>query len=75
MQHKFSIKTIALFTFCLLISFFNQAQNLESQIDDILNASYKSNEPGATALVYKNGDVIYRKGFGNANLELGVPMT
>lgn len=74
MQHKFSIKTIALFTFCLLISFFNQAQNLESQIDDILNASYKSNEPGATALVYKNGDVIYRKGFGNANLELGVPM-
>ena len=74
MQHKFFIKTIALLSFCLLISFSNQAQNLESQIDNILNASYKANEPGATALVYKNGGVIYRKGFGSANLELGVAM-
>lgn len=74
MQYKFFIKTIALLSFCLLISFSNQAQNLESQIDDILNATYKTNEPGATALVYKDGEVIYRKGFGNANLELGVAM-
>ncbi|WP_347924738.1 serine hydrolase [Pontimicrobium sp. SW4] len=74
MQYKFSIKAIALLSFCLLISFSNQAQNIESQIDDILNASYKANEPGATALVYKDGKVIYRKGFGSANLELGVAM-
>lgn len=74
MRHKVFIKTIALLSFCLLISFSNQAQNLESQIDDILKATYKINEPGATALVYKNGEVIYRKAFGNANLELGVPM-
>jgi len=74
MQYKFLIRTIALLSFCLLISFSNQAQNLESQIDDILNASYKPNEPGATALVYKKGEVIYRKGFGSANLELGVAM-
>ena len=45
MQYKFLIRTIALLSFCLLISFSNQAQNLESQIDDILNASYKPNEP------------------------------
>ncbi|SFZ92631.1 CubicO group peptidase, beta-lactamase class C family [Flaviramulus basaltis] len=51
-----------------------QAQNLESKIDQLLEAKYKPNEPGATALVYKNGKVIYRKAFGNSNLELDVPM-
>lgn len=74
MKRHLFIKTIALISFTLLFSFSNQAQNIESQIDDILNASYKANEPGATALVYKNGNVIYRKGFGSANLELGVAM-
>ncbi len=74
MRYKLFTKTIALLTLTLLFSFSTQAQNLESQIDDILNASYKPNEPGATALVYKDGQVIYRKGFGSANLELDVDM-
>ena len=74
MKRHLFIKTITLISFTLLLSFSNQAQIIESQIDDILNASYKANEPGATALVYKNGNVIYRKGFGSANLELGVAM-
>lgn len=51
----------------------NDAQ-LSAQFDQLLSAQFKPNEPGATALVAKKGRVIYKKGFGMANLELDVPM-
>ncbi len=51
------------------------AQSLESKIDKILTEQFKSNETGVSALVAKDGKVIYRKAFGKANLELNVNMT
>ena len=74
MSRNFLSKSIALITIGMLLSFSAIAQNLEGEFDNILEANYKPNQPGATALVYKNGQVIYRKGFGNANLELDVKM-
>ncbi len=50
------------------------AQHLEQKIDKLLSTRYKSELSGATALVARNGKVIYRKAFGMANMELGVPM-
>ncbi|OUS03098.1 serine hydrolase [Flavobacteriales bacterium 33_180_T64] len=50
------------------------AQNLESNIDNLLQEKYPSNAPGATFLISKNGNIIYKKAFGLANLELNVPM-
>lgn len=61
-------------SFFLLISLNLTAQNLEQEVDAILSEQYEQNGPGATALIYKNEEVIYRKGFGYANLELGVKM-
>ncbi len=51
------------------------AQDLTSQFDELLGDRYVSDGPGAAVLVVKQGQVIYRKGFGMANLELEVPMT
>ncbi len=51
-----------------------QAQTLEATIDQLLNEKYPADKPGATALIAKDGEVIYRKSFGLANLELGVSM-
>jgi len=68
---------------CLLIvitvlSFNSQsviyAQNLESKIDSILQKKYPPNAPGATFLISKNGNIIYKKAFGLSNLELNLPM-
>jgi len=59
---------------CFLITLIGQAQTLESKVDALLTAKYKANEPGATALITKNNEVIYRKAFGKANLELDVAM-
>ncbi|PTM03381.1 MAG: serine hydrolase [Bacteroidetes bacterium] len=50
------------------------AQNLEFKIDSLLQEKYPSNVPGATFLISKNGNIIYKKAFGLSNLELNLPM-
>ncbi|NIM52353.1 MAG: serine hydrolase [Gemmatimonadales bacterium] len=47
---------------------------IEEDIDWILATSFDRNEPGAAAIVVKDGSVILRKGYGLADLELGVPV-
>ena len=74
MKIQLSIKKTTIFIVCFLSFTIGFSQSLESKIDDLLNSSYKTNEPGATALVARNGEVIYRKAFGNSNLELDVEM-
>jgi CubicO group peptidase (beta-lactamase class C family) len=49
-------------------------KNLSAEFDKLLSAQFKPNEPGATVLVAKKGQIIYKKAFGMANLELMVPM-
>lgn len=48
--------------------------DLEAQIDALLSKVYKPDEPGAAVLVKKQGQVIFRKGYGLANMELQVPV-
>ena len=43
-------------------------------IDSVMNANYLPDEPGATIIITQNGNDIYSKGFGLANIELDVPM-
>ena len=50
------------------------AEDLSKSIDDLLTQTYKPNEPGAAVIVVKDGKVVFRKGYGMANLELGVPV-
>ena len=66
----------SLLSFLLLAGFTItlHAQDDVSKIDEILSKKYIDGEPGATALVYRKGDIILRKGFGFANMELKTPM-
>jgi len=43
-------------------------------IDELLTKTFKADEPGAAVLVIRDGKVILRKGYGLANIELGVPI-
>ena len=47
---------------------------LAAQIDQMLMATFKADEPGAAIIVLRNDKPILRKGYGMANLELGVPV-
>ena len=49
-------------------------KQLAANFDKILSEQFKTDEPGATVLVSRNGQVIYKKAFGMANLELNLPM-
>lgn len=49
-------------------------KQLATEYDKILTEQFKPGETGCAALVAKNGQVIYHKAFGMANLELNVPM-
>ncbi|HYU33045.1 MAG TPA: serine hydrolase [Thermoanaerobaculia bacterium] len=42
--------------------------------DQLFSQTYPAGEPGAAVLVARGGKVLLRKGYGMANLELGVPI-
>lgn len=47
---------------------------LAKRIDAIMSEVYKPGEPGAAVIVRKDGRTVHRKGYGMADLELGVPV-
>src|SRR5207253_5461596 len=46
--------------------------NLAAAMDKVAADVYKPDIPGAAIIVVRNGQVIFRKGYGIANLELNV---
>jgi D-alanyl-D-alanine carboxypeptidase len=48
--------------------------DLAASMDKVASDVYKPDLPGAAIIVLKNGQVIFRKGYGIANLELNVPI-
>lgn len=75
MKTRNFLKSTVLSILCAFFFTINQAQSLESKIDNLLQNQFKSNETGVSALVAKDGKILYRKAFGKANLELDVNMT
>jgi len=49
-------------------------ESLAKQIDAVMSDVYKPGEPGASIIVKKTGKTIFRKGYGLADLELGMPV-
>jgi len=45
---------------------------LVKEIDAVMSAIYKPGEPGAAVIVRRDGRTIFRRGYGMADLELGV---
>ena len=49
-------------------------KQLAAKCDQLLSEQFKASETGGTALIAKKGQIIYKKAFGMANLELNIPM-
>jgi CubicO group peptidase (beta-lactamase class C family) len=73
-----SIKQTLILVFGLLFNLTYAQQKDDKQLatyfDKILSEQFKTDEPGVTALVSRNGQIIYKRAFGMANLELNTPM-
>jgi CubicO group peptidase (beta-lactamase class C family) len=68
------ILILSLFLAISTLNIKSYSQNPEKQFDKILSDQNFENSPGFVALVAKNDQVIYRKAFGYANLELDVKL-
>lgn len=51
------------------------SQDPGDQFDKLVQETYRPDGPGVAVQVVRDGKVLYRKAFGMANLELGVPMS
>lgn len=83
------MKQICLALFFLLICILSIAQtnqdslargrepdrDLEKSMDSLLSSQFTPTEPGISVLVAQKGQIVYRKAFGSANLELTVPLS
>ena len=47
---------------------------LNKAVDSLISLQFKQAEPGVSILIARQGDVIYKKAFGSANVELNVAM-
>jgi len=51
------------------------AQNDRARTDSLMSSIYPSGEPGAAIAVIKGGSVVFKKGYGLADLESKAPIT
>jgi CubicO group peptidase (beta-lactamase class C family) len=69
-------KSIKLFAACILIQLFAlhaNAQDKAKQIDALLSKYSEYGQFNGSALVSENGKVIFKKGYGSANIEWNIP--
>jgi CubicO group peptidase (beta-lactamase class C family) len=69
---KKSIKLIAV-CFLVLSAFNVSAQDKAKQIEQLLNKYNEYGQFNGSALVSENGKIIFKKGFGQANMEWNIP--
>jgi CubicO group peptidase (beta-lactamase class C family) len=72
------MKTSLILLLCLFVIIFLRTgcfgQNFEQKIDSLVKPLLSSESPGGTALVVKDGEILYKKAFGLADLESAVVM-
>ena len=77
MKPQTSIQSFTRLMFVLICVFAFQsvafAQNKSQQIDELISLYNKYDQFNGAALVAENGKVIYKKGFGFANMEWNIP--
>ncbi len=70
------MKISYIFLGCLLLSFEGISQNtIAKRIDSLCQSLYKYNQLNGNVLVAENGNIIYKKSFGDADIENKIPNT
>jgi len=75
---RLPIAVVFLFFACFSLKgqVFENDVTLASKVDDYLKSEYSSKRvPGMSVCVFRNGKVVFAKGYGFANIELSVPAT
>lgn len=71
-----AIVLVSVFSLSAPASFAQQdGSDLQRMVDQVFAAYDKPDSPGCALGVVRDGEFIYKKGYGTASLELGVPIT
>ncbi len=71
-----AIVLVSVFSLSATASFAQQdVSDLQRKVDQVFAAYDKPGSPGCALGVVRDGEFIYKKGYGTASLELGVPIT
>lgn len=70
----YSLFLVSLLTLTFSFAQSKQDKKLVQSIDDLIASRLKIISPGCAILISKNGQILYQKAFGTANLELNVPV-
>ncbi len=73
MSRSRSLRPLALLLTALVLAYAPLAQDLPSQIDVYLAAAHDAGRFDGSALVSEGGEVIYERGFGQADRSWGIP--
>jgi CubicO group peptidase (beta-lactamase class C family) len=60
---------------CLSRTSQNISVSQQTQIDSVFNAYSQLGSPGVAVLIVKDGNVVFKKGYGLANLEYDIPVS
>ncbi len=62
-------KFVLLFLFTMISCSVSKNKDAANQIDELFMQEFKNDEPGGAVLVIRNGEVIFKKGYGLADLK------
>ena len=70
-----AVRTILLVGFCTLQQATAASDNLSDRVHRLMSAHYPADQPGASVLVARDDQIIFRRAYGLASLELQVPVS
>ena len=56
------------------VSLFGQDKQDGKKLDELFINQFNPSQPGCEVLIAKHGEIVYKKAFGSANLQLNVPL-
>ncbi|NND35178.1 MAG: beta-lactamase family protein, partial [Saprospiraceae bacterium] len=63
------------FSWNILLSFAQLSEDQIAEIDGLFNQCSQTDLPGCAIAIIKDGSIVYKKGYGMADLEHGVPIS
>jgi len=69
------MKRLACLCLSVLTTINTHAQNESDRVDSLMSSLYQSVSPGAAVAIVKNGSLVFKKGYGVADLESKRPIT
>jgi len=70
-----NMKRLIILCLLLLIAAGGNAQNERARVDSLMSSMYQSGSPGAAIAVIKDGTVVFKKGYGLADLDSKAAIT